>query len=98
MRVAQEIARQPANGKGLKLSVLVFPCGEARRQLGLLIIRQDANDRNKRMRKFRIVAGVLIGKRNDKTAIVRIGAFTQASRDFGFDAIYDLRVQRQIIA
>ena|SRR5467141_4010348 len=97
MRVAQEIAWQPANGKSFKLPILVTPRLEAWRQLGLLIIGQNSNDRDKGVRKFRIVFVVLISKRNDEVAIARIAGFTQAGRDLGSGTIDDLRVERHVI-
>ena len=36
-------------------------------------------------------------KRNDEIPIARITALTKAGRDFGFDTIYDLRVEGHII-
>ena len=49
------------------------------------------------MREFRVISAVLIRKRNYKIALVRKGTFAQARSDFGFDPIYDLRVERHII-
>ena len=49
------------------------------------------------MRKFRVISAVLVSKRNDEIPIARIIAFTKAARDFGFDTIYDLRVERHIV-
>ena len=46
---------------------------------------------------FRMVPAVLVSKRNDEIPIARIIAFTKAARDFGFDTIYDLRVERHIV-
>ena len=76
---------------------LYFRSLETRRQLGLLVIRKHSNDRDKRVRKFRVIPLVLISKRNDEIAIARISALTKASRDFGFDTIYDLSVEGHII-
>jgi hypothetical protein len=39
----------------------------------------------------------LVSKRNDEIPLARVTALTKASRDFGFDAIYDLRVEGHII-
>lgn len=97
MRITHEIARQPADGKGLKLPILVGSLLQARRQLGLLIVRKDSNDRDKRVGKFRVVPAVLVRKRNDEIAIVGIRALAQAGRDLGFDPIYNLRVKRVIV-
>jgi hypothetical protein len=44
-----------------------------------------------------VVPAVFVSKRNDEIPIARIIAFTKAGRDFGFDTIYDLRVERHII-
>ena len=76
---------------------LYFRSLEARRQFGLLIIRQHSDDRDKRVRMFRVVPAVFVSKRNDEIAIARIIALTKAGRDFGFDTIYDLRVEGHII-
>ena len=76
---------------------LYFRRFETRRQLGLLIIRKDSNDRDKRVRMFRVIPAVFVSKRNDEIPIARIIALTKAGRDFGFDTIYDLRVERHIV-
>ena len=49
------------------------------------------------MRKFRVISAVLVSKRNDEIPIARISAFAEAGRNFGFDTIYDLRVEGHII-
>jgi len=49
------------------------------------------------MREFRVISAVLIRKRNYKIALVRKGAIAKARRDFDFDPIYDLSVQRHIV-
>jgi len=49
------------------------------------------------MREFRVISAVLIRKRNYKIALVRKGAIAKARRDFRFDPIYDLCVERHII-
>ena len=49
------------------------------------------------MRKFRVVPAILVSKRNDEIPLARVTALTKTSRDFGFDAIYDLRVEGYII-
>jgi hypothetical protein len=49
------------------------------------------------VREFRVVPAVLVGKRKDEIPIARITALTKAGRDFGFDTIHDLRVERHII-
>ena len=46
---------------------------------------------------FRMVPAVFVSKRNDEIPIVLIIALTKAGRDFGFDMIYDLRVEGHII-
>ena len=46
---------------------------------------------------FRMVPAVFVSKRNDEIAIAGIIALTNAGRDFGFDMIYDLRVEGHII-
>jgi len=63
----------------------------------LLIIRQHSDDRDKRVRMFRVIPAVFVSKRNDEIPIARIIALTKAGRDFGFDTIYDLRVEGHII-
>ena len=97
MGIAHEIVRKPADGEGFKLPILVLSRFEARRQFGLLVIRQHSDDRDKRVRMFRVVPAVLVSKRNDEIPISRISALTKAGRDFGFDTIYDLRVEGHII-
>src|ERR1700730_1973218 len=97
MGIAQEIVRQPADGKRFKFPIPISSKFETRRQLGLLIIRKDSNDRDKRVRKFRVIPAVLVSKRNDEISLARVTALTQAGRDFGFDTIYDLRVEGHII-
>ena len=92
MGIAHEIVRKPADGESFKLPVLVLSRLEARRQFGLLIIRQHSDDREKRVRMFRVVPAVFVSKRNDEIPIARITALTKAGRDSGFDTIYDLRV------
>src|SRR6266513_1303592 len=47
---------------------------------------------------FRVVPAVFVSKRNDEIAIARAPGLAQASRDFGFDTIYDLLVERHVIA
>ena len=49
------------------------------------------------MREFRIIPVIFVRKRNDEIAITSIRAFTKATRDFGFDSIYDLLVERHIV-
>jgi len=49
------------------------------------------------VRKFRVIPAVLVSKRNDEISLARVTALTQAGRDFGFDTIYDLRVEGHII-
>ena len=49
------------------------------------------------MGEFWVISAVLIRKRNDKIALVRKGTIAKARSDFGFDPIYDLRVERHII-
>ena len=49
------------------------------------------------MRKFRVIPAVLVSKRNDEIPLARVTALTKAGRDFGFDTIYDLRVEGHII-
>jgi hypothetical protein len=46
---------------------------------------------------FRVIPAVFVSKRNDEIPIARIIALTKAGRDFGFDTIYDLRVEGHII-
>ncbi len=46
---------------------------------------------------FRVVPAVFVSKRNDEIPIARITALTKAGRDFGFDTIYDLRVEGRIV-
>src|SRR5687768_8208488 len=46
---------------------------------------------------LRVVPAVLVSKRNDEIAIARALGFAQASQDLGFDAIYDLLVEWQVI-
>ena len=46
---------------------------------------------------FRVVPAVFVSKRNDEIPIARVTALTKAGRDFGFDTIYDLRVERHIV-
>jgi hypothetical protein len=45
------------------------------------------------VRKFRVIPAVLVSKRNDEIPLARVTALTKAGRDFGFDTIYDLRVE-----
>src|SRR5687768_3307728 len=47
---------------------------------------------------LRMVPAVFVSKRNDEIAIARALGFAQASQNLGFDAIYDLLVERQVIA
>lgn len=47
---------------------------------------------------FRVVPAVFVSKRNDEITIARARGLAQATRDLGFDAIYDLIVERDIIA
>jgi hypothetical protein len=47
---------------------------------------------------FRVVPAIFVSKRNDEIAIARTPALTKAGRDFGFDTINDLRVERDVIA
>jgi hypothetical protein len=47
---------------------------------------------------FRVVPAIFVSKWNDEIPITRIGLLPQAGRDFGFDAIYDLLVERHVIA
>jgi hypothetical protein len=49
------------------------------------------------VRKFRVVPAILVSKRNDEISLARVAALTKAGRDFGFDMIYDLRVEGLII-
>ena len=49
------------------------------------------------MRRFRVIPAVLVSKRNDEISLARVIALTQVGRDFGFDTIYDLRVEGLII-
>ena len=49
------------------------------------------------MREFRIVPVIFIAKGMMKIMIARIRALTKAIRDFGFDSIYDLLVERHIV-
>ena len=44
-----------------------------------------------------MVPAVFVSKRNDEIPIAPITALTKAGRDFGFDTIYDLRVEGDII-
>src|SRR5260370_42535217 len=67
------------------------------RQLGLLVFGKDANDRDKRVGIFRVVAAVLISKRNNEIAVVVQRTLAKARRDVGFDPVYNLSVKRQII-
>ena len=97
MGIAHEIMRKPADGEGFKLPILVLSHLEASRQFGLLVISQHSDDRDKRVRMFRVVPAVLVSKRNDEIPIARIISFTKAARDFGFDTIYDLPVERHIV-
>src|ERR1043166_6143693 len=46
----------------------------------------------------RMIPAVLVSERNDEVAIARAPGLAQASRDLGFDTIYDLIVERDIIA
>ena len=46
---------------------------------------------------FRVVPAVLVSKRNDEIAIARAPGLAQASRDLGFDPIYDLIVEWHVI-
>src|SRR6266576_1990459 len=61
------------------------------------MIGKNSNDRDKRVRKFRVVPAILVSKRNDEIPLARVTALTKAGRDFGFDTIYDLRVEGHII-
>ncbi len=97
MRIGREIVRQPADGKRLKFSILVSPSLKTRSQFGLFVIGEDTNDRHERVRNSRVIPLVLISKRNDEIAIVRILAIPQPSQDFGFNAVCDLFVERHII-
>jgi hypothetical protein len=49
------------------------------------------------MREFRVISAVLIRKRNYKIALARKGTIAKARSGFGFDPIYNLRVERHII-
>jgi len=49
------------------------------------------------MREFRVISAVLIRKRNYKIALTRKGTIAKARSGFGFDPIYNLRVERHII-
>src|SRR3984893_11627007 len=60
MGIAQEIVRQPANRKRFKFPIPIPSQFETRRQLGLLIIGKNSNDRDKRVRKFRVIPAVLV--------------------------------------
>jgi hypothetical protein len=68
-----------------------------RRSSGLFVIGEHSNHRHERVRKFRIVSVIFVRKRNDEIAIARIRAFTKTIRDFSFDAIYDLLVERHLV-
>ena len=39
----------------------------------------------------------MVSERNDEIPLARVTAFTKTGRDFGFDTIYDLRVEGHII-
>jgi hypothetical protein len=97
MGIRHEIARQPTNGEGFKFPIPIASSFQALGESGLFVIGEHSNHRHERVRRFRIVSVIFVGERNDEIAIARIRAFTQAVRDFGFDAIYDLLVQRHIV-
>ena len=90
MGIAHEIVWQPADGEGFKFPILVPSRFEARRQFGLLVVRKHSDDRDKRVRMFRVIPAVLVSERNDEIAIARTVALTKAGRDSGFDTIYNL--------
>ena len=62
-----------------------------------IVAREHSNDSDERMREFRVISAVLIPKRNYKIAFARKSALAKTRSDFGFDPIYDLRVERHII-
>ena len=62
-----------------------------------IVAREHSNDSDERMREFRVISAVLIRKRNYKIALARKGTIAKARSGFGFDPIYNLRVERHII-
>ena len=49
------------------------------------------------MREFRVISAILIRKRDYEIAFSSQSALAKARRDFGFDQIYDLSVERHVI-
>src|SRR5260370_23415054 len=95
--IAHEIERQPAVGEGFKFPILVPSRFEARGQFGLLVIRKNSDDRDKRVRMFRVIPAIFVSERNDEIAIARIFALTKSGRDSDFDTIYDLCLRRYVV-
>jgi hypothetical protein len=49
------------------------------------------------VRKFRVIPFIFISKRNDEIPFAFKRALAKPGRDFGFDTIYNLRVEGHII-
>jgi hypothetical protein len=79
MRIAHEIGWEPANRERFKLPIHVRSRRQTWCQFGLLVIRKHSDDRNKRVRMFRVIPAVLVSERNNEIAIAQIVAFTKAS-------------------
>jgi hypothetical protein len=62
-----------------------------------IVACEYSNDSDERMREFRVISAILIRKRNYKITVARKSALAKARSDFGFDSIYDLSVERDII-
>jgi hypothetical protein len=97
VRITEEIAREPTDGKRFEFPILVFSRWQATGQVSLFVACEHSNDGDERMREFRVVSAVLIRKRNYEIALARKGTITKARSNFSFDSINDLRIQRHII-
>src|SRR4029077_9983234 len=97
MGIAHEIGGGPANRERFKLPIHVRSRRQTWCQFGLLVIRKHSDDRNKRVRMFRVIPTVLVSERNNEIAFGRIFALTESGRDSVFDTIYDLCVKRYVV-
>ena len=97
MRIGEEIAREPTDGKRFEFPILVFSHCQPTGQIWLFVVREYSNDSNERMREFRVIFAILVRERNYKIAFARKSALAKARSDFGFDRIYDLSVERHIV-
>ena len=49
------------------------------------------------MRHFRMIAIVLVSKRNNKIALVRQRPVAEPGSDIGFNPVHDLGIERQVV-